>query len=58
MARIANPTYQDLIYALEKASENTTTDPRWLAACELRRIWPIHLRRLEIRITEGDEDAN
>lgn len=42
----------DLVRALEGAAMNTDTDPRWLAASELRRLEQWQDRKINIRSGE------
>jgi len=48
-------TYRQIIDALERAAGNTDSDPRWLAATELRNVMLIEQRGVVIDVkVEGE----
>jgi hypothetical protein len=40
----------EIVGALEREAQNTDTDPRWIAACELRRMQDWQTRTLMCRV--------
>lgn len=49
--------YIEIVCALERDAAGVDTDPRWLAACELRRLMHWRTRSLMCRVVERDAES-